>query len=181
MCNKLQTRRQIWIANPRRTEGEDTINGEKQWKWSAQHRHVEYKFRSRQFFCFFCHCPHHWLQPTVFCALTLSLLWIYSGFFFHEKIGFISGLCHGFKMLSVSQKFCFRTVFLFQLPSIYIILPLLIWIEVKKETCFLGLNSKTISTSQKSGYCDKSSKFDYSSKISVINWASKKVINLNKL
>ena len=93
-------------------------------------------------------------------------------FFFHEKIGFISGLCHGFKMLSVSQKFCFRTFFLFQLPSslpsIYCILPLLIWIEVKKETCFLGLNSKTISTSQKSGYCDKSSKFDYSSKISVI-------------
>ena len=83
-------------------------------------------------------------------------------FFFHEKIGFISGLCYGFKMLSVGQKFCFRTVFLFQLPSIYIILPLLIWIEVKKETCFLGLNSKKVSTNLKSGYCDKSSKFDYS-------------------
>ena len=39
-------------------------------------------------------------------------------FFFHEKIGFISGLCHGFKMLSVSQKFCFRTFFFISIALI---------------------------------------------------------------
>ena len=64
MCNKLQTRRQIWIAIPARFEegGSDGggrggkrhyqwSSGEKQWKWSAA-QHVEYKFRSRRFFLF---------------------------------------------------------------------------------------------------------------------------------
>ena len=114
MCNKLQTRRQIWIANPRRTEGEDTINGEKQWKWSAQH-HVEYKFRSRQFFVFL---PLPSSLTSTHSILRFNPLFVMNlfRFFFHEKIGFISGLCHGFKMLSVSQKFCFRTFFYFNCP-----------------------------------------------------------------
>ena len=138
MCNKLQTRRQIWIAIPGEQRGKtlSMVKNNENDQLSTTTLNINSGLDS--FFLFFCHCPHHWLQPTVFCALTLSLFWIYS-VFFHEKIGFISGLCYGFKMLSVSQKFVSRMFFLFSfpslLPSTYSILPfntLLIWIEVKR-------------------------------------------------